>query len=90
MCAPYSSIKDNRFKIKLAPGGLKKGKAARSILHFFINSGELSEIQKPLVRSIPQQELINCIIGNVKLAGAGLLKLEQKEKADKKTKRKEN
>lgn len=42
MCAPYSSIKDNRFKIKLAPGGLKKGKAARNILHFFINSGELS------------------------------------------------
>lgn len=34
--------------------------------------------------------MINCIIGNVKLAGAGLLKLEQKEKAEKKTKRKEN
>jgi hypothetical protein len=90
MCAPYNSMKDNRFKIKLVPGGLKKGKAARNILHYFINSGELSEIEKPLVKSIPEQEIINSLIGNVKLAGAGLLKLEQKEKADKKTKRKEN
>ena len=78
MCAPYNSIKDNRFKIKLAPGGLKKGKASRNILHFFINSGELTQTEKPLVKCIPEQEVINCIIGNVKLAGAGLLKLEQK------------
>jgi hypothetical protein len=42
MCAPYNSIKDNRFKIKLVPGGLKKGKAARNILHYFISSNELS------------------------------------------------
>lgn len=44
MCAPYNSIKDNRFKIKLVPGGLKKGKAARNILHYFYNSTELTEI----------------------------------------------
>lgn len=88
MCAPYNSIKDNRFKIKLVPGGLKKGKAARNILHFFMNSNELTENEKPLVRCLPQQEIINSLIGNVKLAGAGLLKLQQKQKADKKIKRK--
>ena len=42
MCAPYNSIKDNRFKIKLVTGGLKKGKAARNILHYFLSSNELS------------------------------------------------
>lgn len=35
MCAPYPTIKDNRFKVKLVPGGLKKGKAARTILGYF-------------------------------------------------------
>ena len=35
MCAPYSTISDNRFKIKLTPGGVKKGKAARNILNFY-------------------------------------------------------
>lgn len=40
MCAPYSSIKDNAFKVKLVPGGLKKGKAARNIMTYFL-SGDL-------------------------------------------------
>jgi hypothetical protein len=41
------------------------------------------------LRSIPEQELINAVIGNVKLAGAGLLKMEMKGKHDKKQKRKQ-
>ena len=40
MCAPYPTIKDNKFKVKLVPGGLKKGKAARNIVGYFL-SGEL-------------------------------------------------
>jgi len=35
MCAPYHTIKDNKFKVKLVPGGLKKGKAARNILNYY-------------------------------------------------------
>ena len=35
MCAPYQTIKDNRFKVNLVPGGLKKGKAARNIMGYF-------------------------------------------------------
>ena len=88
MCAPYITIKDNKFKVKLVPGGLKKGKAARSITGYFL-SGDLDENQKPFVRAMPQQEVINTMIGNVKLGGAGLLKLEQKAKAEKKEKRKQ-
>lgn len=41
-----------------------------------------------MLKSLPEQELINAIIGNVKLAGAGLLKMEMKEKQVKKLKRK--
>jgi hypothetical protein len=33
---------------------------------------------------LPEQEVINAVIGNVKLGGAGLLKIEQKSKAEKK------
>ena len=42
MCAPYGTIKDNKFKVKLVPGGLKKGKAARNIMGYFAQ-GELDE-----------------------------------------------
>ena len=40
MCAPYQTLKDNKFKVKLVPGGLKKGKASRNIINYFL-SGEL-------------------------------------------------
>jgi hypothetical protein len=42
-----------------------------------------------MLRALPEQDLINAVIGNVKLAGAGLLKMEMKEKQEKKMKRKE-
>ena len=77
MCAPYNAIKQNRFKVKLVPGGLKKGKAARNIMQYFQQS-DLNEKQKILLRALPEQDLINAVIGNVKLAGAGLLKIELK------------
>ena len=88
MCAPYPTITENHFKIKLTPGGLKKGKAARNILHYFTTL-ELSERQKQLIKTFPEQEIINALLGNVKLGAAGMLKLEVKEKAEKKEKRKE-
>jgi len=82
MCAPYPTLKDNKFKVKLVPGGLKKG-------NFFLSCGDLDENEKPFIKAMPEQEVINAVIGNVKLGGAGLLKLEQKAKAEKKEKRKE-
>ncbi len=88
MCAPYPTLKDNNFKVKLVPGGLKKGKAARNIQSYYLTT-DLAENEKAFVRALPEQQLINAIIGNVKLAGAGLLKIQQKSKADKKVKRKE-
>ena len=54
MCAPYHTIKDNKFKVKLVPGGLKKGKAARTILTYF-TSIDLDENEKAFVRALPEQ-----------------------------------
>lgn len=88
MCAPYMTIADNHFKVKLVPGGLKKGKAARSIVGYF-QTGVLQEKERVFLRAVPEQEVINALIGNVKMGGAGLLKIEQKVKAEKKEKRKE-
>jgi hypothetical protein len=54
MCAPYPTIIENHFKIKLTPGGLKKGKAARNILHYFTTI-ELTEREKQLIKTFPEQ-----------------------------------
>ena len=52
MCAPYNAIKDNKFKVKLVPGGLKKGKASRNIIQFF-QGLDLSEHEKIMLKSLP-------------------------------------
>ena len=41
-----------------------------------------------MVKSVGEQDVINSVIGNSKLAGAGLLKMEIKDKQEKKIKRK--
>jgi len=53
MCAPYPTIKDNIFKVKLVPGGLKKGKAARNIQGYFTTLPDLDENQKAFIRALP-------------------------------------
>ena len=52
MCAPYITIKDNNFKVKLVPGGLKKGKASRNIVSYFL-TGELQEAERVYLRAVP-------------------------------------
>lgn len=54
MCAPYPTIAENRFKIKLTPGNVKKGKAARNVLNFFTTM-DLTEKEKQLLRGVPEQ-----------------------------------
>ncbi|EAR88515.1 fibronectin-binding protein A, amine-terminal protein (macronuclear) [Tetrahymena thermophila SB210] len=90
MCAPYNtiSILNSKYKIKLVPGTLKKGKAAKSIVHFFQSSKDTNQQEKKCLKNMTEQEIINCIIGNVKLAGAGLQKIKDKEKQAKKQARK--
>ena len=41
-----------------------------------------------MLRGLPEQDMINAVIGNIKLTGAGLLKMEMKEKQQKKIIRK--
>ena len=65
---------------------LGRNKRQLFVTSFFTHS---EEVTKAFIRALPEQEVINAVIGNVKLAGAGLLKLEQKAKAEKKEKRKE-
>jgi hypothetical protein len=52
MCAPYNAIKENRFKVKLVPGGLKKGKASRNILNYF-QTTDVTDLEKPFLRAVP-------------------------------------
>jgi NFACT protein C-terminal domain len=52
VCAPWSALSRCKYKVKLTPGSMKKGKAARSIVGGFLampldETGENAEKMSP-------------------------------------------
>jgi len=89
ICAPYMTLINYKYKSKLVPGTLKKGKAVKTVMSVFQSQKELSEVEKKLMRTMGEAELVNAMIGNVKIGVAGLLKVKEKEKKAKDQKKKE-
>jgi len=89
VCAPYVTLQNYKFKSKLLPGTLKKGKAVKSVMSVFLSQKELPEVERKLMKNMGETELVNAMIGNVKIGAAGLLKVKQKEKQAKDQKKKE-
>ena len=71
VCAPYVTIINYKYKSKLVPGTLKKGKAVKTVMSVFLSQKELSEVEKKLMRTMGETELVNVMIGNVKIGAAG-------------------
>ncbi|KND01393.1 uncharacterized protein SPPG_03204, partial [Spizellomyces punctatus DAOM BR117] len=104
VCAPWSALQRYKYKVKLLPGSLKKGKATKSAVSAFVaiatdeesravskrgrgrggetnsvedNDGEeqnsivdAAKRQKDLIKAIPEMELINSMLGKVKVMSA--------------------
>ena len=88
VCGPYSALQQYKYKVKITPGTVKKGKAARSALELLIRGPEVTQRERELLKSIPEQEMINAIMGNCRLAMVGLQKLKASEKSSRKAKAK--
>lgn len=80
VCAPYSALASYKYKVKLTPGGQKKGKAAKQAHGIFV--GSASGRERDLLRALTEPEIIQCMLGGVKLNVAG--KVLQAAKKDKK------
>jgi len=88
VCAPYSVLTGYKFKCKLTPGNQKKGKAAKQAVGIFCAAGA-SAREKELMRALKDADLVQNMLGNVKLVASGkdvaqasrAAKSERKEKA---------
>ena len=81
VCAPYSVLSSYKHKVKLVPGTLRKGKAAKQSLDVLFKASEGRE--KELIRLCPEQAGIDAIIGSCRLQMPGLQKIQQKGKKKK-------
>lgn len=59
--------------------------AAKTAMNLFSHMPEATNREKELMKACTDPELVAAIIGNVKVAAAGLTQLKQKQKKGKKT-----
>jgi len=89
VCGPYTALNSFKFKVKLTPGSMKRGKAAKAAISFFLHHNELSQIERDLIKFIEDNEMVHSILGNVKLSSPGLQLTKSNQKAKKKKQHKE-
>lgn len=84
VCAPYQVMTNYKYKVKLIPGTLKKGKAVRQATELLSRGADVTQRERDLMKASPEQEGISSMVGTVKLQVAGLQKMRQGQKRAKK------
>ncbi|OAD78993.1 hypothetical protein PHYBLDRAFT_86209, partial [Phycomyces blakesleeanus NRRL 1555(-)] len=68
VCAPYNSLQKYKYKVKLTPGSLKRGKAIKQAQNVFLTSTDSTQREKELIKSVPDMEAINTMMSKVKVS----------------------
>jgi len=61
MCGPYSMMNTHKYKVKILPGTLKRGKARKLIQEIFGSVSKGFEIENALLRAIPEDQLLEVL-----------------------------
>jgi len=80
VCAPYNSMQNYKFKVKMTPGNSKKGKATKTALGMFQNQSDTNQQEKDHFRSVKDYDLARNLPGKVKLSAPNLSKQSQNKK----------
>ncbi|KAI9345810.1 G-protein alpha subunit-domain-containing protein [Zopfochytrium polystomum] len=72
VCAPWTCMGKYKYKAKMTPGSLKKGKAAKAVMTVFENAAkaESAAKEKELIETIPSADPVNAMLGKVNITGA--------------------
>ncbi|XP_045502625.1 nuclear export mediator factor NEMF homolog [Colias croceus] len=72
--APYSSLHNYKFKVKLTPGTSKRGKAAKTAVQVFLRDKGASPREKDLLKAVKEENVARNFPGKVKLSAPQLHK----------------
>ncbi|KAL1461067.1 hypothetical protein WDU94_012998, partial [Cyamophila willieti] len=68
--APYVTLTNYKYKVKLMPGTGKRGKASKTAQNIFLKDKNASAREKDLIKSVKDEVLARNIPGKVKLSAA--------------------
>ena len=91
VCAPYQTLSQYAYRVKLTPGNLKRGKAAKQCVDMFLKDGQKSpaiDRNRDLIKKVGDNEWVQAICADVKISAAGASKIVKKQKANNKSKKK--
>nr|XP_009857777.1 nuclear export mediator factor NEMF isoform X2 [Ciona intestinalis] len=80
VCAPYNAMLNYKFKVKLTPGGGKKGKGAKLAMNMFQLSRDTTQHEKDHLRSVKDHDLSRNMPGKVKVSAPNIQKQKFKGK----------
>lgn len=75
--APYNTVLNYKFKVKLTPGTGKRGKASRTAVSMFLRDRTTTQREKDLLRSVKDEILARNLPGKVKLSAPKLQTLRK-------------
>eukprot|EP00188_Purpureofilum_apyrenoidigerum_P001535 Plantae.Rhodophyta-Purpureofilum_apyrenoidigerum.ctg18549.p1 GENE.Plantae.Rhodophyta-Purpureofilum_apyrenoidigerum.ctg18549~~Plantae.Rhodophyta-Purpureofilum_apyrenoidigerum.ctg18549.p1 ORF type:complete len:1070 (-),score=280.39 Plantae.Rhodophyta-Purpureofilum_apyrenoidigerum.ctg18549:362-3571(-) len=91
VCAPYNVLASYKYKVKLLPGSLKRGKAYQQSVSYFGRMAGKEEVgmrEWSLIKSVPDNEALPAVLPNVRVTAAGLQGAQQAAKSGKKVAKK--
>jgi len=74
MCAPYSAVQNCKYKVKLTPGGMKKGKASKLAIEMYLKGGDVTAREKELIKHVSENEVVQVLVPDLKVSTPGLYK----------------
>lgn len=86
--APFMVMQHYKYRVKLLPGNLKRGGAAKTAVALMLseNKATITQRDRDLIRSVTDTELNSTMPGKVRLAASGI-ELSKVKKAQKKKKK---
>ncbi|KAL7296937.1 hypothetical protein TKK_0009377 [Trichogramma kaykai] len=76
--APYSTLTNYKFKVKLQPGNGKRGKAAKTALAMFMKDKSTLPREKDLIKAVKDESIARNIPGKVKISAPQIQKISKK------------
>lgn len=77
VCAPYNTMTNYKYKVKLTPGPGKKGKACKTALALFMGDKTASGRERDLLRAVKEQDLAKNLPGKVKVSAPHITKVKK-------------
>jgi hypothetical protein len=71
VCGPYAAMHKYKFKCKVAPGTMKKGKSVGAAVSSIFQTESMTQGEKELLRGCSHDEMVHVMISNAKVQQSG-------------------